>query len=180
MPRFIKTALLSLLLCQSASALAACPALLDGDVKKLHSSQSINLCERFAGKPLVIVNTASYCGFTPQFKGLEAMYKRYREQGLEVIGMPSDDFNQEDSDAGKTAAVCFVNYGVTFTMTEAHPVKGPNAHPLFRNLAEQTGKPPQWNFHKYVVDKEGRVVAAFPSRTTPEDPDFIAAVESVL
>jgi len=99
---------------------------------------------------------------------------------LEVLGVPSDDFFQEADDEAETAEVCYVNYGVTFTMTQTQPVRGRNATPLFRELAEQAGKAPRWNFYKYVVDREGRVVEHFSSKVTPDDPRLIAAVEKAL
>ena len=95
---------------------ASCPAWLNQDYRKLHSSQKVNICQAFAGKPLLIVNTASHCGYTPQFKGLEAAYQKYKSRGLVVVGFASDDFNQEDADEGKAAEICFLNNGVTFTM----------------------------------------------------------------
>lgn len=162
-------------------ALAAeCPALLDHELPKLRSSERIDLCEAFRGKALVIVNTASHCGFTPQFKGLEALYQRYKDDGLEVLGVPSDDFFQESDDAAETAEVCYVNYGVTFAMTQTQPVRGRDATPLFRDLAEQAGRAPLWNFYKYVVDRNGQVVNYFSSKVKPDDPRLIAAVEKAL
>jgi len=127
-----------------------------------------------------VVNTASHCGFTPQFKGLEALYQRYKDDGLEVLGVPSDDFFQESDDEAETAEVCYVNYGVTFTMTQTQAVRGRDATPLFRELAEQAGQAPRWNFYKYVVDRQGRVVAHFSSKVKPDDPRLIAAVEKAL
>jgi glutathione peroxidase len=159
---------------------AECPALLQGSLPKLRSIESIDLCQRFAGKPLVVVNTASFCGFAPQFKGLEALNQRYKEQGLEVIGVPSNDFKQESKDGAETAKVCYVNYGVTFTMTEPQKVRGDDATNLFKVLGKQSENPPKWNFYKYVVDRQGKVVASFSSLTKPDDPDFIAAVEKAL
>lgn len=172
----------SFLLGFSGFALAAgCPALLQGqgELPKLRSKDKIDLCEQFAGKPLVVVNTASYCGFAPQFEGLEAVYKEYHGQGLEMLGVPSNDFKQEDADSEKTAKVCYANYGVTFTMTEAQRVRGDNATPLFLELARQSSAP-KWNFYKYVVDRQGKVVASFSSLTKPDDPDFKAAIEKAI
>lgn len=171
----------SLLLSSFALPLLAaeCPALLQGELPKLRSKgASVDLCQ-FAGKPLVVVNTASFCGFTPQFKGLEALYQRYQDQGLEVLGVPSDDFRQESDDSAETATVCYVNYGVTFTMTEPQPVSGDDAIALFKGLAEQS-RQPRWNFFKYVVDRQGKVVASFSSLTKPDDPELIAAVEKAI
>ena len=159
---------------------ADCPPLLEGQLPKLRAKESIDLCQRFAGKPLVIVNTASFCGFAPQFKGLEALYQRYKGQGLEVIGVPSDDFKQEAKTGEETAKVCYVNYGVTFTMTEPQKVKGPDAVHLFKVLAQQTDAPPKWNFYKYVVDRQGKVIANFSSLTKPDSPDLIKAVEEAI
>jgi glutathione peroxidase len=160
---------------------ASCPPLLSeqGELAKLRSKEIINLCEAFAGKPLLIVNTASHCGFTPQFKGLEALYQRYRERGFAVLGVPSDDFKQEDADAAETAKVCYGNYGVTFLMTAPQVVTGEQAIPLFRQLNAAGGQP-RWNFFKYVVDRQGNLVASFPSQTTPDDPALLQAVEQAL
>ncbi|WP_249672128.1 glutathione peroxidase [Pseudomonas abieticivorans] len=169
-----------LLLAGSAPAWAAdCPELLQGELTQLRSKQQIDLCQRFAGKPLVVVNTASHCGFAPQFDGLEAMYKRYKGQGLEMMGVPSNDFNQEDKDLAVTQKVCYANYGVTFTMTQPQPVRGSDATHLFKVLAEQSSAP-KWNFYKYVVDRQGRVIANFSSLTKPDDPEFVAAVEKAI
>jgi glutathione peroxidase len=158
---------------------AECPILLQGDLPKLRSQERIDLCATFAGKPLLVVNTASFCGFTPQFKGLEALYQRYKEQGLQVLGVPSDDFRQEANSSEETAKVCYVNYGVTFPMSDTQHVSGANAVPLFKGLAAQS-QAPRWNFTKYVVDAQGKVVASFPSSTTPNDPALLAAVEQAI
>lgn len=168
------------LLALSTSALAVqCPPLLQGELAKLRSQETINLCQSYAGKPLVVVNTASFCGFTPQFKGLEALYQRYKGQGLEILGVPSDDFRQEADSSEETAKVCYVNYGVTFNMSEPQRITGTEAIPLFRELAAQS-QAPRWNFSKYVVDAQGRVVASFSSQTAPDDPALIAAVEQAI
>lgn len=157
-----------------------CPALLQHELPKLRTKDTIDLCQQFQGKALVVVNTASHCGFTPQFKGLEALYQRYKDDGLAVLGVPSDDFFQEADDAAETAEVCYVNYGVTFAMAQTQPVRGSDAIPLFKELAEQAGRAPRWNFYKYVVDRNGKVVDYFSSKVKPDDPKLIAAVEKAL
>lgn len=157
----------------------ACPAFLDHEFRKLHSSQKVNLCKEFAGKPMLIVNTASHCGFTPQFKGLEALHQKYKDKGLAVVGFSSNDFNQEAADEEKAAEVCFLNNGVTFTMISTTSVKGPAANPVFKALAAQTSEP-KWNFNKYVVSADGKSVQYFDSRVAPESPELNAAIEKVL
>ena len=151
----------------SSHSAASCNNLLDYETKKLRSSESINLCEAFAGKVIVAVNTASKCGFTPQFKELEALYQKYKDQGLAVIGFPSNDFRQEYNDEEKAAEVCYINYGVTFQVVAPSSVKGENANPFFAELSKATGQAPKWNFNKYVIDRSGKVLAAFPSREKP-------------
>jgi len=162
-----------------AAAPAACPAYLDRDFRKLHSSQTVNICKAFAGKPLLIINTASHCGFTPQFKGLEAAYQKYKGRGLVVVGFASDDFNQEAKDEAEAADTCFLNYGVTFTMLSPQHVKGPEANPVFAELARQTVAP-AWNFNKYLVRADGKVLQHLDSKVTPESPEFATAVETLL
>lgn len=156
-----------------------CPDYLSQDVRKLRSSEQINLCGRFAGRPLLIVNTASRCGFTPQFEGLEALHQRYKDRGLAVVGVPSNDFNQAAKDEETAAKVCYVNYGVTFTMLSQQKVRGPDAHPMFRELGRQAGEP-TWNFNKYLVDRDGNVVGRFDSRVEPMSDELRAAVEAAL
>ncbi len=173
-------ALLALAIPVGPALASECPAVLQHELPKLRSKDSVDLCQTFQGKALVVVNTASHCGFTPQFKSLEALYQRYKDDGLEVLGVPSDDFFQESDDEAETAEVCYVNYGVTFTMTQTQAVRGRDATPLFRELAEQAGQAPRWNFYKYVVDRQGRVVAHFSSKVKPDDPRLIAAVEKAL
>lgn len=177
-----KLLLISALLMAGVSPISradTCPQLLQGELPRLRSKDPIDLCQTFAGKPLVVVNTASFCGYTPQFKGLEALQQRYQAQGLKILGVPSDDFKQESADTQETAKVCFVNYGVSFDMTQPQPVTGEQAIALFKELAAQ-GRAPRWNFTKYVVDREGKVVASFPSSTKPDDPELIAAVERAI
>jgi glutathione peroxidase len=172
-------ALLTMVLLGAGTAFASCPAYLDHDLRKLHSSDTVNLCQLGGGKPVLIVNTASHCGYTPQFRQLEMLYKRYREQGLEVVGFASDDFRQEANDEEQAAEVCYVNYGVTFTMLAPTHVRGDEANPIFRELAQQT-QAPGWNFNKYLVDRSGKVVIHFDSNTAPDSPVLAQAIASVL
>ncbi|MDX1513336.1 MAG: glutathione peroxidase [Gammaproteobacteria bacterium] len=163
----------------SPAAGAGCPGFLDQDVRKLRSTENINICREFAGKPILIVNTASRCGFTPQFEGLERLHQAYRDRGLAVVGVPSDDFQQAAPDEETAAQVCFVNYGVTFTMLSQQKVLGPDAHPMFRELGRRAGEP-SWNFNKYLVDRQGNVVERFDSRVEPMSDRLRESVESVL
>lgn len=154
-------------------------ALYNHQLQRLHSAEIVDF-EQYAGKPMLVINTASFCGFTGQFEGLEALHQAYKDQGLVVVGFPSDDFNQEAKDEAKSAEVCFVNYGVTFDMLRPIHVKGDQAHPIFREIARQTGTPPRWNFYKYVIDRNGHVTAAFSSMTAPDSNKLKAAIEQVL
>jgi glutathione peroxidase len=158
---------------------ADCPEVLQGSLPKLRAKESIDLCQRYADKPLVVINTASFCGFAPQFEGLEALNQRYKGQGLEMLGVPSNDFKQESKDSAETAKVCYANYGVTFTMSEPQKVRGDGATHLFQVLARQSSAP-KWNFYKYVIDRQGNVIASFSSLTKPNDPEFLAAVEKAI
>lgn len=143
-----------------------CPAWLNHDIGKLHSTKTLKLCDHVAGKPVLIVNTASHCGYTKQFSGLESLHQSYKEQGLVVIGFPSDSFNQEAKDEAETASVCYKNFGVTFLMSKPITVRGKNAHPIFHHLSSEAGSP-SWNFNKYLIDATGKVVKRYESSTTP-------------
>jgi len=158
---------------------ASCPAFLDHDLRKLHSADSVNLCELAAGKPLLVVNTASHCGFTGQFEGLQALHETYRDQGLVVVGFASDDFRQEAATEEEAASVCYKNFGVEFTMIAPGPVTGAGATPVFAHINDQS-TPPQWNFSKYLLDGDGQVLEAYPSWVGPSDPELRKAIESVL
>jgi glutathione peroxidase len=163
-----------------ALAQPACPALLQHTVPRLQDDKPQALCQ-YAGKVLLVVNTASQCGFTPQYEGLEALHAKYAAQGLVVMGFPSNDFgNQEPGDAKEIAKTCFNIYGVRFPMFAKTVVKGPGAHPLYATLAKASGQAPQWNFHKYVVDRRGQVVASFASEVAPQDKRLVAALEKAL
>ena len=156
-----------------------CLGFLQHTEKKLHASETINLCTLTAGKPVLIVNTASHCGFTPQFSALETIHKKYKEQGLVVIGFPSDDFFQEEDDEKDTADICFVNYGVTFTMVAPVHVWGNNVHPIFKHLADKTTAP-KWNFYKYLVSADGKTIQHFNSRVTPDSAIFVDAINDII
>ena len=157
----------------------ACPPLLQHTLPRLQDEKPQPLCQ-YAGKVLLIVNTASYCGFTSQFEGLEALNAAYAARGLVVMGFPSNDFRQEDADARKTADVCFNTYGVKFPMFTSIAVRGPQAHPLFAALARSTGQTPSWNFNKYLVGRDGTPLAHFGSNTGPTSATMKAAVEKAL
>ena len=157
----------------SASAAGAepCSDLLNYKASKLRSSEELDFCQAFQGKVILAVNTASNCGYTPQFKGLEALYQKYKAQGLVVVGFPSNDFNQEFDAAEKTAKVCFINYGVTFPVLEKSAVKGSSANVFFQKLIKATGQAPEWNFYKYLIGRDGSTIEAFSSDVTPEQLD---------
>lgn len=147
-------------------------------LRKLRSKEFVNLCQ-FENQPLLIVNTASNCGFTPQFAGLEAVYYKYKDQGLVVLGFPSDDFFQEENNEQDTAKVCFVNYGVTFTMFATSAVRGSDANPIFKHLNSQTSSP-NWNFYKYLVSADRKTITRFNSKVAPESEKLTAAIEATL
>jgi glutathione peroxidase len=161
-------------------AAAECPPLLDFEARPLRGGEPVKLCEAYRGKVILAVNTASQCGYTPQFKGMEALYQKYKDRGLVVLGFPSNDFRQEFAEAEKTAEVCYLNYGVTFPMFAKSAVKGGAANPFFRHLAEQSGTEPRWNFFKYLVDAQGGAVAAYPSATEPDDAELTGKIEGLL
>ena len=135
----------------------------------------------FKGKVLLVVNTASKCGFTPQYKGLEGLYKKYKDRGFAVLGFPSGDFkSQEFEDEKQIQQFCTLTYGVKFPMFEKVHVVGKQATPLYRDLAEASGQAPQWNFHKYLIGRDGQLIAGYGSKTAPDDPALVAAIEAAL
>ncbi|MBN1379993.1 MAG: redoxin domain-containing protein [Gammaproteobacteria bacterium] len=158
--------ILSLLQQAGAEGGMQCPEFLNHEFKRLHSSETINLCSIYNGKPLLIVNTASHCGFTKQFKGLEALYQKYKDRGLQIIGFSSDDFNQEAKSEEEAASICYKNFGVTFTMLAQTSVKGDSANPVFVYLADKSEKP-GWNFNKYLVSDNGLSVEHFGAMRKP-------------
>jgi glutathione peroxidase len=159
---------------------ASCPALLQRSFNRLQDEKPQALCQ-YSGKVLLVVNTASYCGFTSQYEGLEALYAKYAARGLVVMGFPSNDFGkQEPGDDKQIADFCFNTYAVKFPMFSKSSVVGAQANPLFASLAKSTGKAPGWNFHKYLIDRQGQPIASFVSDVTPSDPRLVAALEKAL
>lgn len=158
---------------------SACPALLNHQFNRLQDEAPQNLC-KFSGQVLLVVNTASYCGFTKQYEGLEKLHAKYNPKGLVVLGFPSNDFAQEPGGAKEIADLCFNTYGVNFPMFSKTPVSGANANPLHASLARLSGTAPKWNFHKYLIDRKGNLVANYPSRVTPDDPKLVGDIEKAL
>jgi len=169
-----------------AGLLALSPALadkplLDQEYRRLAGKEVVNLQKTYGGKVLLVVNTASKCGLTPQYEALEAMNAKYAGKGFAVLGFPSNDFmGQEPGSEKEIEEFCTLTYGVKFPMFEKVHVKGNDATPLYKQLAAATGDVPGWNFHKYLIDRNGKVVASFGSRVKPTDPAFVAKVESLL
>lgn len=164
----------------SGLALAA-GGLLDRNYRPLTGKTPVNLQQQYGGKVLLVVNTASKCGLAPQFEALEALNAKYQKQGFAVLGFPSGDFkNQEYGDEKQIQEFCTLTYGVKFPMFEKVHVKGDDATPLYRDLIKTTGDTPEWNFHKYLISRDGRVVGSFASRTVPDDKALVAAIEREL
>ncbi len=161
--------LLMVVLVSGNTNAAMCPDLLKFEMKMLRSEEVVDFCESFQGQPLLVVNTASNCGFTPQFEGLEKLHQKYRDKGLVVIGFPSDSFNQEFDDEKKTAEVCYINYGVSFQMFSTSPVIGENANKFFQKLTRLTDVAPKWNFYKYLIDTDGKTVSVYSNFTKPAE-----------
>jgi glutathione peroxidase len=163
-----------------ASAPASCPAVLHQTFNRLQDDAPQDLCQ-YAGKVVLVVNTASYCGFTKQYKGLEELYAKYAPRGLVVLGFPSNDFGQQEPGSSKEIAdFCFNTYGVKFPMFAKSDVIGPNTNPLHANLAKITGEAPKWNFTKYLIDRRGNTIQYFPSKIAPEDAEFVKKIEQAL
>jgi glutathione peroxidase len=158
----------------------ACPAILNHKFSRLQDDAPQNLCQ-YAGKAVLVVNTASYCGFTSQYEGLEKLYQRYQKSGLVVLGFPSNNFGQQEPGSAKQIAdFCYNTYGVKFPMLSKTEVVGPEQHPFFSALSKASGSAPKWNFHKYLIDRNGKVVASFSSMVAPTSPDLIKAVDKAL
>ena len=160
----------------TGNAMAACPALLDRKMDTIHEKTQ-SLCE-YAGKVVLVVNTASQCGYTPQYDGLEALYKKYRARGLVVLGFPSNDFGGQEPGSNKEIeAFCVNQYAIDFPMFAKIDLK---KSPLYADLAKATGAAPRWNFHKYLIDRSGKQVQSFDTKVDPNDPKLLAAIEQLL
>ena len=165
------------------AALAVCPALLDRKFPRLQDEKPQDLCQ-YAGRVVVVVNTASFCGFTAQYKDLEALNRRYGPQGLVVLGFPSNDFGSQEPGSNKEIAeFCENTFGVQFPMfikSRVAASAGDQVNPLFADLRERTGVSPKWNFHKYVIARDGKTVRSFGSTTRPQDRAFLQSIEELL
>lgn len=163
-----------------AAAPSGCPALLRKSFNRLQDDAPQDLCQ-YSGKVLLVVNTASYCGFTSQYEGLEQLYARAQAKGLVVLGFPSNDFGeQEPGNSKEIADFCYNTYGVKFPMFSKSVVKGNGANALYKELAKATGSTPQWNFHKYLIARNGQVLGSYPSQVTPDDPRLAADIAKAL
>ncbi len=157
-----------------------CGDILSYSMQQLRSKETVDLCEQFKDKTLLIVNTASKCGFTPEFKELQALQEKYADKGLVVLGFPSDDFMQEHDDEGKLLKSVISNYGVNFRCFLPEQCGATDANPIFKALIAKTGEKPSWNFNKYLVSKDEQTVQHFGSKVSPMDASFIAEVEKML
>jgi len=156
--------------------MGACPPLLDRSVESI-DERPRSLCE-FAGSVVLIVNTASQCGYTPQYQGLEDLYRKYRSRGLVILGFPSNDFGGQEPGSNKEiASFCVNQYAVDFPMFAKTDLK---KNPLYTDLAKATGAAPRWNFHKYLIDRGGRQVLSFETRVEPTDPRLVSSIEKFL
>jgi len=173
--------LTGVLLLMTANLAAADSELLDYDFRRLASDEVVNIGDAYEGKVLLVVNTASKCGTTPQYDGLEQLYTEYGDRGLVVLGFPSNDFlGQEPGTEEQIQEFCRLTYKVRFPMFEKVTVKEGGAHPFFAGLAAAAGTYPTWNFHKYLIGRDGRLIAEFSPRTQPYDDELVASIEGAL
>ena len=174
--------LTGLLFTMTASiSMASEGSILDQDFRRLASDDVVNLGDEYGGKVILVVNTASKCGNTPQYDGLEALYQEYGDDGLVVLGFPSNDFfGQEPGTEAEIQEFCRLTYKVKFPMFEKVSVKKGEAHPFFERLASEAGTHPTWNFHKFLIGRDGAVIAEFSPRTQPYDEKLVAKIEAAL
>lgn len=164
----------------AASDASACPAILQHSFNRLQDEVPQNLCQ-YAGKVVLVVNTASYCGFTGQYEGLEALYAKYQPKGLVILGFPSNDFGKQEPGTNKEIAdFCYNTYAVKFPMFAKSVVSGSERNALFAELAQATGTAPKWNFYKYLIDRHGKVLDSYNSTTGPTSRSLIADIERAL
>ena len=162
------------------SSAAECPPLLNHTFPGLQDGKAMPLCQ-YAGKVILVVNTASFCGFTSQYEGLEKLYARLKDKGLVVVGFPSNDFGEQEPGSDKEIAdFCRLTYGVEFPMLAKTTVKGRDANPFYLKLAELTGSEPRWNFHKYLINRDATQVVAYSSFTKPDDGDLLKKIDEFL
>ncbi len=157
---------------------ASCPALMDHRMRTF-DGREVNLCD-YADRAVLVVNTASRCGFTPQFSKLQSMFEQYKDKGFVVLGFPSNDFRQELATSKEAGEFCLTNYGVKFPMMELSSVKGDGANALFKQLAQATGEEPGWNFHKYLIAPGGKSVYSFSTRTEPDSGAIAGKLKPML
>ncbi|MBT8090037.1 MAG: glutathione peroxidase [Gammaproteobacteria bacterium] len=171
----------ALLIMSATISMASDDALLDQDFRRLASDEVINLDEAYGGKVVLVVNTASKCGNTPQYDGLEKLYQDYGDDGFVVLGFPSNDFfGQEPGTEEQIQEFCRLTYKVKFPMFEKVTVKGDDANPFFDRLAAASGTYPTWNFHKYLIGRDGKLIAEFSPRTQPDDKKLVAEIKTAL
>ncbi|MGB5722349.1 MAG: glutathione peroxidase [Woeseiaceae bacterium] len=162
-------------------SMAADDALLDQDFRRLASDEVVNLSDAYAGKVILVVNTASKCGNTPQYDALEELYENYGDDGFVVLGFPSNDFmGQEPGTEEEIQEFCRLTYKVKFPMFEKVTVKEGKAHPFFDQLAAASGTYPTWNFHKFLIGRDGKLVSQFSPRTKPDSKAVVAGIEAAL
>ena len=180
-----KLMLAAVLLCSAgfssvSGAAETCAPLLNFSAKTLDGKETVDFCKTYRNQVILVVNTASQCGYTGQLKGLESLYQAYRGQGFMVLGFPSNDFRQEHDNPAETERVARKDYGATFPLFERSAVSGEGASPFFQALAKESGVTPQWNFQKYLIGRNGKIIKVYPSNVAPDDPLFRIALEAAL
>ena len=179
MNRLLTTLLIPFFILMTESAMAACPSILDHRMKDL-DGEPLDLCT-FSGKVVLAVNTASYCGNTPQYEGLQALYQKYRSRGLVVVGFPANDFgSQEPGSNTEIRDFCELTYGVEFPMVEKTSVVAAKANPVFAELTRMTDDAPEWNFHKYLLSRDGARAFSYPARMKPQNAEIVSRIEALL
>lgn len=165
----------------AANEKLTCGELLDFNFKPLGQNEPVNLCQQYSGKLIMVVNTASKCAFTPQYEGLETLYSRYKDQGFVVLGFPSNDFaGQEPGTESQIKEFCELTYGVNFPMFEKTHAEKSSAAPFYQKLASVAGEYPAWNFHKYLIGADGKLIASIKSYTKPDSDKVIKLIEENL